>query len=302
MGLLNYIAWPECDRLYLEKKYFEIHRIIVPQDLIINPVNKIALPVYLTMYIMDNSTVNDCYNLPVTLKNICDRIRIYKNIQLREVHYTAVADAIQWLIDREYIVVDKFDRKSTAKFFYKFTDDLKNAIKKGANGKKQQFLYVSIKEINKLFSAIYSNNKNWKFSTDALIVYMYLKLKETSWQYIQRRKPLPVWVGYLGNMYDVLNISSRKVSLIITWLKSEKIILPIYGAKEKSSGNRAKTIIVFLLCCNECDIHKIVASAEAQIKEKDKNACWYPVDIAEANVDALDEAALDVVCDEDEVY
>jgi hypothetical protein len=274
----------------------------VPQDLIINPVNKIALPVYLTMYIMDNSTVNDCYNLPVTLKNICDRIRIYKNIQLREVHYTAVADAIQWLIDREYIVVDKFDRKSTAKFFYKFTDDLKNAIKKGADGKKQQFLYVSIKEINKLFSAIYSNNKNWKFSTDALIVYMYLKLKETSWQYTQRRKPLPVWVGYLGNMYDVLNISSRKVSLIITWLKSEKIILPIYGAKEKSSGNRAKTIIVFLSCCNECDIHKIVASAEVQIKEKDKNACWYPVDIAEANVDALDEAALDVVCDDDELY
>jgi len=288
--------------LYLEKKYFEIHRIIVPQDLIINPVNKIALPVYLTMYIMDNSTVNDCYNLPVTLKNICDRIRIYKNIQLREVHYAAVADAIQWLIDREYIVVDKFDRKSTAKFFYKFTDDLKNAIKKGTNGKKQPFLYVSIKEVNKLFSAIYYNNKNWKFSTDALIVYMYLKLKETSWQYTQRRKPLPVWVGYLGNMYDVLNISSRKVSLIITWLKSEKIILPIYGAKGKNSGNRAKTIIVFLSCCNECDIRKIVASAEAQIKEKDKNACWYPVDIAEAGVDVLDETALDVVCDEDELY
>ena len=274
----------------------------MPQDLIINPVNKIALPVYLTMYIMDNSTVNDCYNLPVTLKNICDRIRIYKNIQLREVHYAAVADAIQWLIDREYIVVDKFDRKSTAKFFYKFTDDLKNAIKKGTNGKKQPFLYVSIKEVNKLFSAIYYNNKNWKFSTDALIVYMYLKLKETSWQYTQRRKPLPVWVGYLGNMYDVLNISSRKVSLIITWLKSEKIILPIYGAKEKSSGNRAKTIIVFLSCCNECDIRKIVASAETQIKEKDKNACWYPVDIAEADVDVLDETALDVVCDEDELY
>lgn len=274
----------------------------MPQDLIINPVNKIALPVYLTMYIMDNSTVNDCYNLPVTLKNICDRIRIYKNIQLREVHYTAVANAIQWLIDREYIVVDKFDRKSTAKFFYKFTDDLKNAIKKGTNGKKQPFLYVSIKEVNKLFSAIYYNNKNWKFSTDALIVYMYLKLKETSWQYTQRRKPLPVWVGYLGNMYDVLNISSRKVSLIITWLKSEKIILPIYGAKGKNSGNRAKTIIVFLSCCNECDIRKIVASAEAQIKEKDKNACWYPVDIAEAGVDVLDETALDVVCDEDELY
>ena len=87
MGSLNYIAWPECDRLYLEKKYCDTNRVIIPQDLIINPVNKIALPVYLAMYMMDNSVVDISYNVPVTLKNICDSVRIFKDIQLRKAHY-----------------------------------------------------------------------------------------------------------------------------------------------------------------------------------------------------------------------
>lgn len=112
--------------MYLEKKYCDTNRVIIPQDLIINPVNKVALPVYLTMYIMDNSTIGDYYNVPVTLKNICDRMMIFKDVQLRAVHYNMVADAIQWLVDRGYITVDNISRKSTKSFSYRFACDFKS--------------------------------------------------------------------------------------------------------------------------------------------------------------------------------
>lgn len=288
--------------MYLEKKYCDTNRVIIPQDLIIKPVNKVALPVYLTMYIMDNSTIGDYYNVPVTLKNICDRMMIFKDVQLRAVHYNMVADAIQWLVDRGYITVDNISRKSTKSFSYRFACDFKKVIKTNAAGKKQQFAYVYVKEIKRLFESISLSDKSWKFYVDVFSIYMYLKLKEKSWQYEQGHKMSPAWVGYLGSMYNILDISSQKVTSVIAWLKCEKIILPIYGAKEKNKNGRSETIIIFLACCDIQNLHKTIASIEIRLKEKNKDAHWYPAEITDTGAEFIDEAALDVVCDEDELY
>lgn len=302
MGLLSYIAWPERDRLYLEKKYCDANRVIIPQDLIINPVNKIALPVYLAMYMMDNSVVDISYNVPVTLKNICDSVRIFKDIQLRKAHYDIVSDAILWLADRKYITIANFSRKATTRFTYRFTEDLRDVIRIDATGKRQQFLYITVKELNSLLTALCLSDKSWKTITEILTVYMYLKLKQGVWQHKQTEKSHPAWVGYLKDVVEILHIPYHKLSPIIAWLKAENIILPVYGVKEKSGQNISKTIIVFLLCCDTYDVHKVVVSVQALIKKTNQNAHWYPVKGNYKSAEFIDEAALDVVCDENEVY
>ena len=42
--------------------------------------------------------------------------------------------------------------------------------------------------------------------------------------------------------------------------------------------------------------------AKSEVKEKNKDAHWYPAEITDTGAEFIDEAALDVVCDEDEIY
>ena len=288
--------------MYLEKKYCDTNRIMVPQDLIINPVNEIALSVYLAMYMMDNSIANISYNVPVTLKNICEGVRIFKDIQLRKTHYDIVADAIIWLANRKYLTIDNFSRKATTKFTYRFAADLKSVIRIDATGKRQQFLYINVKELNGLLATMCQSDKSWKSLAETLTFYMYLKLKQGAWQYKQMGKYHPAWVGYLKDVVEILHIPYHRLSPIIAWLKAKNIILPVYGVKEKNGKIISKTIIVFLLCCDKCDVYKVAASVQAIIKKTNQNARWYPVEITDKASDTIDETALDVLCDEDELY
>ena len=50
------------------------------------------------------------------------------------------------------------------------------------------------------------------------------------------------------------------------------------------------------------NLHKTIASIEIRLKEKNKDAHWYPAEITDTGAEFIDEAALDVVCDEDELY
>lgn len=288
--------------MYLDKKYYNTINIVVPQDLIIDPVNEMVLLVYLALYMMDNSSIDVSYNLPVTLKNVCDGARIFRNIQLRKTHYDLVYDAILWLADRKYIIIDNLSRKATAIFTYRTSENLKDVIKVDANGKKQQFVCVGVNELNALLSAMCLSDKPWKFCSDTLTAYMYLKLKQSAWQYKKSAKSIPAWAGYLNKMAFDLDISSHKISRMISWLKSVNMILPVYGVKEKSVEKISKTIIIFLLCCDRKNIYSIAATAQAVIREETPSASWYPVGCTTNDSGAIDEAALDVLCDDDGFY
>lgn len=147
-----------------------------------------------------------------------------------------------------------------------------------------------------------ASDKNWKFCSDAFMVYMYLKLQQNAWQYKKTAKSIPAWAGYLKNVAADLDISLHKISRIISWLKSENIVLPVYGVKEKNGEKISKTIIIFLLCCDEQNICSVIASAKDAIKTSNPTARWYPAGHVVKDTDSIDEAALDVVCDEDELY
>nr|DAH90707.1 MAG TPA: hypothetical protein [Caudoviricetes sp.] len=305
MGLLSYIAWPERDRLYLEKSFYKRQNIIVPQDVILKTDNQILLPTYLALYIMAVPDMDLVYNRELTLQWLCKSVKILHKVQLRKAHYDMMIDALRYLENKKYITLYQFVPKSTNRFSYTFAENLKEEILNNNDGHKCRFAFLNIVELRNLLNRMTESDKNWKVVSNALTVYAYLKLEGAVWQYKHCREKVPVWVGYMSGISKELNISANTITSIIKYLKEINFITPVYGVRNADGSKTAPTILVFRELCNG-DEEKVIKECQSAIKNKGDNIKWYYPGYAPAakksDNDNYDETALDVVCDEDEVY
>ena len=269
--------------MYLEKSFYKRQNIIVPQDVILKTDNPILLPTYLALYIMAVPDMNLVYNRELTLQWLCKSVKILHKVQLRKAHYDMMTDALCYLENKKYITLYQFVPKSTNRFSYTFAENLKEEILNNNGGHKCRFAFLN----------------------NALTVYTYLKLEGAVWQYKHCCKKVPVWVGYMSGISKELNISANTITSIIKYLKEMNFITPVYGVRNADGGKTAPTILVFRELCNG-DEEKVIKECQSAIKNEDDHIKWYYPGYAPAAKKSgngnYDETALDVVCDDDELY
>lgn len=291
--------------MYLEKSFYEKQNIVVPQDIILETENSVLLPTYLALYIMAVPDMDLAYNRELTLQWLCKSIKIFHKVQPRKMHYDMVIDALHYLESKKYITLYHFTMKSTNRFSYTFAENLKKEITDNNDENKCRFAFLNVIELRNLLNHMLESDKNWKTTSKALTVYTYLKLEGATWQYKNHCEKTPVWVGYMSGISKRLHVSVSTITNIIKYLKEMNFIMPVYGVQNSDGSRTAPTILVFRELCNG-DEEKVIKECQSAIKNEDDHIKWYYTGYTPAAKKSgngnYDETALDVVCDEDELY
>lgn len=290
--------------MYVDKEFADKMSVIIPQEVIVEANCQMLLPVYLALYMMDETNVNPVYRHKITVTQLSLATRVF-NTQIRTANCTVVTNAVQWLVNKNYIAVSGELERGSSKFSFTFIDSPSNTAKKNSAKNRGQFVILTVGELEALFDKLHKFDKQWRYIEGAMRVYMYFRLKQFAWQYNKHRKNLPVWAGYIGVAAGELCVSRPTMTMYIKDLHANDVILPVYGSYKSTDNLVPQTIIVFKLCCKESEIRESLNICQSVLREEYPHAVWYPAarNIVGDGTEQLDsttpnETALDIECAE----
>lgn len=250
--------------------------IIIREEIIKDGSVKNILPIYLTLFVMDNPVANKKYWQSITVRELCSISNIYKGITPRRSHYENACIAITKLESYGYVELDGFDNHNlNSPFRYRITDFYKT----DENGDTNRYLKLTVNEFMVLSDKFSMCDLPYQQIDTAWRVYCCLRFFMRPWQKTYKN-PYPAWVGKLDSVSNWLGISRRTQTRVFGAMQDFKVLFVTYGARTTKTEDfckRPDTIVVFPLISNgkACDVLTRIVEIRVRDKKGMSQCTWY---------------------------